>query len=104
MNKKITYLSELIDLPYPPGSKRCSYDSSGNYLRREAKLEEQFVGFIKSLNPGLDVSNIDVHAKWYSNEKEPKFIQHMGNSLVSSGQPDARGNRVVLLSGNFYSK
>lgn len=102
MSEKITFLSDIVELAYPAGSKRCNYDSSGNYLRREQKLEEQFLNFIRSRNPGLDIS--DINAKWFNNESEVRLIQQMTNALVASGQPDARGNRVVLLSGRFYSE
>ena len=102
MSKKITFVSDIVELAYPTGSKRCNYDSSGTYLRREKQMESQFFNFIRSSNPGLDIS--DIHAKRFDNESEVRMIQQITNALVTSGQPDARGNRVVLLNGRFYSE
>jgi hypothetical protein len=91
-----------VELTYPEGSKNCDIDSSGNRLRREQKMKEQFFHFIRSSNPGFDIS--DVIVKRFDNENEVRTIQQLANTLVASGQPDARGNRVVLLSGRLYSE
>lgn len=104
MSKKTTFLSDVVELGYPTGSKKCSEDFSGKHLNREEKLEKQFLSLIRDKNPGLDISGVDIHAKRYTDEREPKMIQQMASSLATSGQPDARGNRVILLSGRFYSE
>jgi hypothetical protein len=101
-SKKVTFLSDIVELAYPAGSTKCNFDSSGNYLRREQNMKEQFFHFIRSSNPGLDISEVVV--KRFDNENEVRIIQQLSNALVASGQPDARGNRVVLMSGRFYSE
>jgi hypothetical protein len=102
MSKKITFLSDIVELGYPAGSKKCNQDSSGNHLNREGKFEKQFLSLIRDKNPGLDISGVDIHAKWFPDEREPKMIQQMASSLATSGQSDARGNRVILLPGHLY--
>ena len=92
------YVSDIVELSYPPGSSKCEFDANGNYFKREEKLRDQFFLFLKAKKPGLVIS--DVQAKWFSKEAEIRFLY----KLLSEGKLPDPTQSVILVPGSFYKE
>jgi hypothetical protein len=100
-NAETTFISDIVELDYPTGSTKCNVDSSGRFVRREQKLEDQFFDFAKTKSRGLVIARKHVHARWFADKNELKIISDMLSRFVQAGKIDDN-HFVVLLSGRFY--
>jgi len=102
-NVETNFVSDIVELGYPAGSTKCNVDSSGHFVGRGKKLEDQFFNFVKTKRPGLIVDRNNVHARWFTDKNELKIISDMLSRFIKAGQIDFN-HLVILLSGQFYSE
>lgn len=96
-----TFLSDIVELRYPPGSTRCDFDARGTSLRREDKLREQFYGFVKAKNPELALDGRNVRVRRFDDEAEVKALYKLLSGL--GGKVDDT-RFLILISGTFYTE